>query len=105
MQYDQWPLGIYAAVVANNTDPMGQARIKVLIPQVSGTAMSNWAIPTLPAAISRIPAVKEQVFVFFHGGDLAHPVYIASAVPYLNVNIQGPTASVAIEAPSGYVTH
>lgn len=70
---------IYRAVVVTGNDPMGQGRAKVTIPQISGPAVSTWAIPTSRYAIQ--PAAGSAVWVSFDSGDPARPVFHSAAPP------------------------
>ena len=37
--------GVYRGVVADNKDPLTQGRVKVIVPQVLGSAVTTWAYP------------------------------------------------------------
>lgn len=65
-------LGIYHAVVVNNQDPNRGNRVKLKIPQVLGTAVSDWA-PNVNS--TSIPSVGTAVYAMFTGGDRTKPVY------------------------------
>lgn len=67
--------GIYLASVVNTNDPKRTNRVTLKVPQVLGTAVSNWA---LPAAGAALPAVGKTVFAMFIGGDINRPVYLES---------------------------
>jgi Pectate lyase superfamily protein len=71
--------GIYVAKVKTSRDPLGQNRIQMLIPQVLGTATSNWAFPVGFPSSSNVPAVGSVVYATFLGGDRNHPVYFAQS--------------------------
>ena len=45
---DQKFYGKYRGTVVNNVDPKQIGRIQVLVPDVSTTAISSWAMPCLP---------------------------------------------------------
>jgi hypothetical protein len=64
---------MYRASVANNQDPLNEARVTLLIPQVLGNAESAWAVPASPT--NTIPPIGQTVWVQFSGGDLTKPVY------------------------------
>lgn len=81
----QWN-GIYAAQVAVTADPLNVSRVRLFIPQVLGTAQSNWATPMQPGIT---PAAGTTCLATFLGGDINKPYY------FLGVN-----ASI-IEAASG----
>ncbi|MFE2101075.1 phage baseplate assembly protein V [Streptomyces sp. NPDC059468] len=66
-------LGMYRASVANNQDPLNEARVTLQIPQVLGNAESAWAVPASPT--NTIPPVGQTVWVQFSGGDITKPVY------------------------------
>jgi phage gp45-like len=74
MTVRQW-LGAYQAVVVRNDDPTGQQRVTLRIPQVLGTAVSQWAAP-ISATGSATPVPGSSVVVMFLGGDINHPVYL-----------------------------
>jgi hypothetical protein len=66
-------LGMYRASVANNQDPLNEARVTLLIPQVLGNAESAWAAPSSPT--NTVPPVGQTLWVQFSGGDITKPVY------------------------------
>jgi hypothetical protein len=66
--------GVYAAKVVNIQDPLQQKRVKVRIPQVLGTAISNWAPPVFNPNLP-VPAVGTLVNAVFLGGDINWPLY------------------------------
>lgn len=85
--------GVYRGVVVDNVDPKGLGRLRVMIPQVSGEAVTDWAWAVKPApatvtvnhpefgpetapVVFTPPAVKSGVFVMFEGGDPNFPVWI-----------------------------
>jgi len=70
---------IYEAHVAATTDPLGQGRIKVLIPQVAGGAVSAWAAPTVRTH-GPAPIPGSTVWVSLDVGDASKPVYHAGPV-------------------------
>ena len=39
--------GIYRGVVVDNADPLGRGRLKVIVPQISGEAVTDWAWPVV----------------------------------------------------------
>lgn len=70
--------GLYQASVANNADPLAEARVTLLIPQILGRAESAWAVPAAPT--NTIPPVGQKVWVQFSGGDVTKPVYQALGI-------------------------
>jgi len=68
--------GIYRGVVKDTRDPDKQRRLKVSIPQVSGTEVSEWAWPIEPSSINTdVPIVGQGVWISFIGGDPDYPVW------------------------------
>lgn len=92
---DQWP-AIYDAVVAVATDPTGAGRVRMYVPQVLGTTMSNWAIPMQPGLI---PAVKQRIFALFLGGNPDLPYYLLGITSGDLQNIAGNTGLVLNSNP------
>lgn len=68
--------GTYQALVSNTTDPEKRGRVRLQVPQVSGISTQSWARPAFDG--TRVPAVGEDVWVFYEGGDAARPVYMSS---------------------------
>nr|WP_320192952.1 phage baseplate assembly protein V [uncultured Desulfobacter sp.] len=73
--------GKYRGTVVNNEDPKRQGRIQVLVPDVSGIALSNWAMPCVPigglqSGISTIPPIGSGVWVEFEQGDPDYPIWV-----------------------------
>jgi hypothetical protein len=43
--------GIYEGICTNNSDPDAKHKIKLQVPQVLGSAETNWAKPCLPVVV------------------------------------------------------
>ena len=43
--HDKRFFGIYRGVVVDNNDPLGQNRLKIKVPQITGGSVTNWAWP------------------------------------------------------------
>ncbi|WP_028580794.1 phage baseplate assembly protein V [Desulfogranum japonicum] len=72
--------GKYRGTVVLNEDPKRQGRIQVLVPDVSGIALSNWAMPCVPigglqSGISTVPPIGSGVWVEFEQGDPDYPIW------------------------------
>jgi phage baseplate assembly protein gpV len=67
---------IYRAIVADNRDPAERGRIKVIIPSVTGTAISEWIWPVVSAGYWVLPDPGKQVWVMFENGDQDAPVWL-----------------------------
>ena len=70
--------GTYAAAVVNNNDPLNKGRVQLLVPQVLGTATSNWATP-IGYSIATPPQNNTLVHAQFLGGDINQPIYLPAA--------------------------
>lgn len=68
--------GIYSAVVVSVNDPLKQNRVQLQIPQVLGTAVSNWAKPLSQTTGTSVPSVGSVVMALFIGGDRNNPAYM-----------------------------
>jgi hypothetical protein len=72
--------GKYRGTVVNNVDPEQRARIQVMAPDVSGFALSSWALPAFPIGglqmgMFSLPMVGSGVWVEFEHGDLDYPIW------------------------------
>jgi len=72
--------GKYRGSVVNNLDPMRMGRLQVMVPDVSGVALSSWALPCFPVAGTQmgfyaIPPVQTGVWVEFEQGDPDYPIW------------------------------
>jgi len=68
--------GIYRGVVADTNDPLDQNRVRMLVPQILGEAVTGWAYPILQTAIE----VNEPVWVLFEGGDPNFPLWMGTTL-------------------------
>lgn len=67
--------GLYLGSVVNTNDPLQQSRVTLYVPQVLGTAVSNWAMPIGNSAILGSVTTGQIVYATFIGGDRNQPVY------------------------------
>jgi len=71
--------GVYRGVVANNKDPQGHRRVKLTVPQLTGTAVSDWSWPKENSYVkTQVPEVGEGVWVMFEGGDPSFPIWLGT---------------------------
>lgn len=68
--------GLYQGSVVNTNDPLLQGRVQLFVPQVLGTANSNWAKTLGQTSLLAPVVVGQPVFVMFIGGDRNQPTYI-----------------------------
>ncbi len=72
--------GKYRGSVVNNVDPMRMARVQVLVPDVTGVALSSWAMPCVPVAgpqmgFYTVPPIGAGVWVEFEQGNPDYPIW------------------------------
>jgi hypothetical protein len=72
--------GKYRGIVSLNTDPLGQGRIRALVPEVLGEVPSGWAMPCAPYAGTgagqfTIPMPGAGVWIEFEAGDPSRPIW------------------------------
>jgi Type VI secretion system/phage-baseplate injector OB domain len=72
--------GKYRGTVANNIDPLQQARLQVTAPAVLGDGNLSWAMPSVPYAGSQVgffvlPPVGANIWVEFEGGNPDYPIW------------------------------
>lgn len=69
---DRQFMGMYDAQVAVSTDPLGQGRVQLFVPQVLGQSMSNWAAPMQPGLTV---TTGQSVQCLFLGGNPVLPQF------------------------------
>lgn len=75
--------GNYRAVVTDTADPTKSGRVKIDIPSLR--LRNAWAEPALSLGGASgkgsyvIPRVGDKIFIFFDGGNIAHPIYFATS--------------------------
>lgn len=76
---DQRLSGVYRGTVFNNSDPLGQGRLRLQIPQVLGSQVTDWVWPVKLNGVNLdIPKVGQGVWVAFEGGDSSFPVWLGT---------------------------
>jgi uncharacterized protein len=75
--------GVMVAIVTDNKDPDGLARVKLKFPMLEGDEESDWArLSSLMAGNDRgslfIPEVGDEVLVAFHMGDISEPYVLGT---------------------------
>lgn len=102
--------GIYRGVVVANKDPESHRRLKVTVPQLSGTAISKelpWAWPKETSALkTEVPKIGEGVWVMYEGGDPSYPLWIGTygkQVEGKRVNVKVLSDSVSLTGLSSHI--
>jgi hypothetical protein len=72
--------GKYRGLVAINVDPLGQGRLKAIVPEVLGVVPSSWALPCTPyagtlAGLFTVPMIGTGVWIEFEAGDVTRPIW------------------------------
>jgi uncharacterized protein involved in type VI secretion and phage assembly len=72
--------GKYRGTVVENADPMMIGRILAIVPDVSNTFPTSWAMPCLPwggiqTGVFCVPPIGAGVWVEFEQGDPDYPVW------------------------------
>jgi hypothetical protein len=71
--------GIYRGVVQDNKDPQSQRRLRLSIPQTTGSEVTDWAWPVDPSSVSpAVPVIGQGVWVAFIGGDPEYPIWMGT---------------------------
>jgi Type VI secretion system/phage-baseplate injector OB domain len=71
--------GVYRGVVKDNKDPQKQRRLKISVPQTTGTEVTEWAWPVEPSSIhTDLPVVGQGVWISYIGGDPDYPIWMGA---------------------------
>jgi uncharacterized protein involved in type VI secretion and phage assembly len=100
--------GKYVAIVVDNDDPKGLARVRVKVPEVFGEETTGWCLPCSPLAgpgtgVAAVPPVDSQVFVEWSAGDTSRvPIWSGGAWPDGDgIEDAGPDA-IVLTTPAGH---
>lgn len=72
--------GKYRGVCINNLDPERRGRIQAMVPDVTGSIPTSWALPCVPVAgpgmgFYAVPPMNASVWIEFEGGNPDHPIW------------------------------
>jgi hypothetical protein len=72
--------GVYRGVVSQTDDPLNMGRVKLQVPQVMASAVTNWAwgVNQVTGEPPVTPSVGQGIWVMFEGGDPSFPVWIGT---------------------------
>ena len=99
---DQKLFGKYRGFVSDNSDPDKRGRLRLLIPSVLGTEISDWALPCFPLGgledqgLFTIPEIDAQVWVEFEEGDIHCPIWTGT---FWQKGVSAPSEA-ALETPT-----
>jgi hypothetical protein len=103
--------GKYRGLVAINVDPLGQGRLKAIVPEVLGVVPSSWALPCTPyagtlAGLFTVPLPGSGVWIEFEAGDVTRPVWTgcwwgAAQVPLNELGAPSTFASKVLRTDTG----
>lgn len=83
-QIDTKKYGKYRGFVEDNDDPTNRGRLRLKVPVVLGDAITDWALPCLPAGgladqgFFAVPEIGAQLWIEFEEGDLNRPIWIGT---------------------------
>lgn len=89
-------LGVYNAVVADTNDPTGAGRVRLYVPQVTGSAVSGWAHPAGTGTVQP----GDKVYMSYAGGDRNYPQFWPLTPTVQSVQGQTGQVSLALQAGS-----
>ena len=68
--------GKFRGKVVNSADPLSLGRVQAIVPDVTGSSLTEWAMPCFPVAgMCMVPAVGANVWIEFEKGDLDYPIW------------------------------
>ena len=102
--------GKYRGTVINNVDPEQRGRIQLMVPDVSGVALTSWALPALPIGglqmgLFSVPMIGSGVWVEFEQGDANYPIWVgcfwgsAAEVPALARVVPPVVPGITLQTP------
>jgi uncharacterized protein involved in type VI secretion and phage assembly len=102
--------GKFRGRVVENEDLEERGRILVEVPDVSGVALPNWALPSLPiggiqTAVFSKPPIGSGVWVEFEQGDLDYPIWVGTfwgstiEVPVLTHTLPPGVTGIVMQTP------
>jgi phage baseplate assembly protein gpV len=83
-QMDEKRFGKYRAFVHKRNDPEKRGRLRLIIPSVTGSAPSGWALPCFPTGGAAdqgtfaVPAEGAQVWAEFEEGNVSQPIWVGT---------------------------
>jgi hypothetical protein len=96
------------AIVVDNDDPKGLARVRAKVPEVFGEETTGWCLPCSPysgsgTGLAAVPPVDSQIYVEWSAGDISRaPIWSGGAWPDGDgVEDAGPDA-IVLTTPAGH---
>jgi len=75
MSSDKRFYGIYQGLVIDNQDPESRGRITVQVPQVTGSAVTDW-VAVCSQGGGLAPNVGDAIWIMYIAGDPNFPVWM-----------------------------
>lgn len=73
--------GIYRGVCVDNNDPICKGRVTLQVPQILGSAVTDWAWPVVSTSFFTpitVPELGQGIWVMFEGGDPNFPLWVGT---------------------------
>lgn len=71
--------GIYRGICVDSIDPISKGRVRLQVPQILGTAVTDWAWPIVSGSGTlTAPAINSGIWVMFEGGDPNFPLWVGT---------------------------
>lgn len=74
--------GVYAGICVDNADPQKRSRIRLRVPQVLGSAMTNWAEACLPLTSTSQHANHTATVTTSEDGPSSHTHTVSVDLPH-----------------------
>lgn len=81
--------GLYRGTVFSNKDPLGNRRLRLTVPVVTGEEATGWAWPIDSSGFHQyVPVVGQGVWVMFENGDPSFPIWVGTFGKYKGAGYQ-----------------